>query len=201
MQNAHDRAHALALMQEWTQGDSLRKHALSVSFCCEAHGRREAERLGLPPDQAAQLGETYACAGLLHDFDYERHPTPAEHPFVGVAFLRAHGWPEAMLHAILAHADYSGVSPESHLDKALFASDELAGFLTACALVKPTKSIHDVEPKGVVKKMKDKGFARAVKREDISSGAAMLGMPLEDHIATCLTAMQARAEELGLAGS
>ena len=201
MQDAHNRAHALALMQEWIQGDSLRKHALSVSFCCEAYGRREAERLCLSADEAAQLADTYACAGLLHDFDYERHPTPAEHPFVGVAFLREGGWPEPMLHAILAHADYSGVLPESHLDKTLFASDELAGFLTACALVKPTKSIHDVEAKGVVKKMKDKGFARAVKREDIASGAAMLGLPLEDHVATCLGAMQAHAAELGLAGS
>ncbi len=188
-------------MHEWTQGDSLRKHALSVSFCCEAYGRREAARLDLPADQAAHLIATYACAGLLHDFDYERHPTPAEHPFVGVAFLRERGWPEPMLHAILAHADYSGVAPESHLDKTLFASDELAGFLTACALVKPTRSIHDVEPKGVVKKMKDKGFARAVKREDITSGAAMLGLPLEDHVAACLAAMQAHAAELGLAGS
>ena len=201
MQDVHDRDHAVTLMQEWTQGDSLRKHALSVSFCCEVYGRREAERLGLPAEQAAQLGNIYACAGLLHDFDYERHPTPAEHPFVGVAFLRERGWPEPMLHAILAHADYSGVSPESHLDKTLFASDELAGFLTACALVKPTKSIHDVEAKGVVKKMKDKGFARAVKREDITSGAAMLGLPLEEHIVTCLAAMQAHAAELGLAGS
>ena len=200
MNNPHDRARALTLMEEWTQGDSLRKHALSVSFCCESHARREAERLGLSSDQAGQLADTYACAGLLHDFDYERHPTPAEHPFVGVAFLRQHGWPEPILHAILAHADYSGVRPESHLDKTLFASDELAGFLTACALVKPTKSIYDVEPKGVVKKMKDKGFARAVKREDISSGAAMLDLPLEDHIATCLAAMQAHAAELGLAG-
>ena len=200
MFNTHDQAHALALMQEWIQGDSLRKHALSVSFCCEAYGRLEAGRLGLSTDQAAELTGTYACAGLLHDFDYERHPTPAEHPFIGVAFLREHGWPEPILHAILAHADYSGVQPESHLDKALFASDELAGFLTACALVKPAKSIHDVEPKGVVKKMKDKGFARAVKREDITSGAAMLGLPLEDHITTCLQAMQAHAAELGLAG-
>ena len=200
MDDPHDRDHALALMQEWTQGDSLRKHALSVSFCCEAYGRREAERLGLPADETDQFVDTYACAGLLHDFDYERHPTPAEHPFVGVAFLRERGWPEPMLHAILAHADYSGVLPESHLDKALFASDELAGFLTACALVKPTKSIHDVEAKGVMKKMKDKGFARAVKREDITAGAAMLGLPLEDHIATCLQAMQAHAAELGLAG-
>ena len=200
MQNTHDRVQALALLEEWTQGESLRKHALSVSFCCEAYARREAERLALPADQVAMLADTYACAGLLHDFDYERHPSPAEHPFVGVAYLREHGWPEPILHAILAHAGYSGVLPESHLDKTLFACDELAGFLTACALVKPTKSIHDVESKGVLKKMKEKGFARAVSREDITSGAAMLETSLEEHVALCLGAMQAHAAELGLAG-
>jgi predicted hydrolase (HD superfamily) len=191
-------AKAKALMEEWTTGESLRKHALSVSFCCEAYGRMEAARLGVADvDGAAAL---YACAGLLHDFDYEKHPTPEEHPFVGVAYLREHGWPEEMLHAILAHADYSGVCPESHLDRALFACDELAGFLTACALVKPTKAIADVEAKGAVKKMKDKGFARAVKREDMAAGAEMLGIPLEEHVGNCLRAMQARAGELGLGG-
>ena len=192
---------ALALMQEWTLGDSLRKHALSVSFCCEAYGKQEAERLGLAPDAGEALAEKYAATGLLHDFDYERHPTPAEHPFIGVAYLREHGWPEEMLHAILAHADYSGVLPETHLDRALFASDELSGFLTACALVKPTKSILDVEVAGVKKKMKDKAFARAVKREDITLGAELLGISVEDHIANCLAAMQASATTLGLAGN
>lgn len=147
-----DRAGALALMQEWTQGESLRKHGLSVSFCCEAYGRTEAARLGLTGAAADVLAEKYACTGLLHDFDYERHPTPEEHPFVGVAYLREHGWPEEVLRAILAHADYSGIKPESHLERTLFACDELAGFLTACALVKPTKSIHDVEAKGAVKR-------------------------------------------------
>ena len=191
---------ALALMQEWTLGDSLRKHALSVSFCCESYGTREAERLELPEAEAAELSDKYAATGLLHDFDYERHPTPAEHPFVGVAYLREHGWPEDVLHAILAHADYSGIKPETHLDRTLFACDELAGFLTACALVKPTKSIHDVEAKGAVKKMKDKGFARAVKREDMTLGAEVLGLPLEEHVANCIRAMQAHAPELGLEG-
>ena len=182
-------------MEEWTAGESLRKHALSVSFCCEAYGRIEAERTGVDVEALADL---YACAGLLHDFDYEKHPTPEEHPFVGVAYLREQGWPEEMLHAILAHADYSGVKPETHLDKTLFACDELAGFLTACALVKPTKAIADVEAKGAVKKMKDKGFARAVKREDMTAGAEMLGLPLEEHVGNCLRAMQGRAGELGL---
>jgi predicted hydrolase (HD superfamily) len=185
-------------MREWTQGESLRKHALSVSFCTEAYARMEAARRGLEGAEADALADLYACTGLLHDFDYERHPTPEEHPFVGVAYLRERGWPEEMLHAILAHADYSGVKPETHLDKALFACDELAGFLTACALVKPTKSIHDVEAKGAVKKMKEKGFARAVKREDMATGAEMLGLPLEEHVGNCLRAMQARAGELGL---
>ena len=191
---------ALQLMEEWTKGESLRKHALGVSFCCAAYGQMEAARLGLAGEAAAEFAGEYACAGLLHDFDYERHPTPEEHPFVGVKYLREQGWPEEMLHAILAHAEYTGVRPESHLDKALFASDELAGFLTACALVKPTKAIRDVEAKGAVKKMKDKGFARAVSREDMAAGAEMLGLSLEQHVENCLRAMQAHADELGLGG-
>ena len=189
---------ALALLEEWTQGESLRKHGLSVSFCCEAYGRLEAERTGLTGGAAVEMADLYAATGLLHDFDYERHPTAEEHPFVGVASLRERGWPEELLHAILAHADYSGVKPETHLDKTLFACDELAGFLTACALVKPSKRIAEVEAKGAVKKMKEKGFARAVKREDMTMGAEMLGIPLEEHVAVCLRAMQARAGELGL---
>jgi predicted hydrolase (HD superfamily) len=192
---------ALALLEEWTKGESLRKHGLAVSVCTEAYGVKEAARLGLTPDEAAEFVALYASAGLLHDMDYERHSTQQEHPFVGVAALREQGWPEPVLHAILAHADYSGVAPESHLDRALFACDELAGFLVACALVKPTKSIRDVEVKGVLKKMKDKAFARAVKREDITTGAALLGLAVEEHVGNCVAAMQARAAELGLAGS
>jgi predicted hydrolase (HD superfamily) len=194
------RAQALALLQEWTQGESLRKHGLAVSVCTESYGVLEAERLGLNGAEAAELVELYASAGLLHDMDYERHPTLEEHPFVGVTHLREQGWPEAVLHSILAHADYSGTPRESHLDKALFACDELAGFLTACALVKPSKSIREVEVAGVKKKMKDKAFARAVKREDITDGAELLGLSVEEHVGNCLRAMQARAEELGLAG-
>ena len=189
------REEALRLMQEWTAGESLRKHGLGVSFCCEAYGRLEAARTGAVVEAMADL---YAATGLLHDFDYEKYPTPAEHPFVGVAYLREHGWPEEMLHAILAHADYSGVKPQNYLDRTLFACDELAGFLTACALVKPSKSIAEVEAKGAVKKMKDKGFARAVKREDMTLGAELLGLPLEEHVGNCLRAMQARAKELEL---
>jgi predicted hydrolase (HD superfamily) len=196
----HSRERAMALLEEWTKGESLRKHGLAVSTCTEAYGAKEAARLGLSGEEAADFVAMYASAGLLHDMDYERHPTTDEHPFIGVAVLREQGWPEPLLHAILAHADYSGVAPESHLDRALFACDELAGFLTACALVKPSKSIADVETKGVLKKMKDKAFARAVSREDMTKGAALLGLSLEEHVGNCVAAMQARATELGLAG-
>lgn len=194
----HTSGAARTLLEEWTSGDSLRKHAMSVAACTEAYGRMEGLRLGLSGDELDRFAERYACAGLLHDMDYERHPSVEEHPFVGVRYLREQGWPEEILHAILAHADYSGVKPETHLDRALFACDELAGFLTACALVKPTKSIADVEVAGVKKKMKDKAFARAVKREDMILGAELLGISLEEHVRTCLLAMQARAAELGL---
>lgn len=191
-------AKAEELLREWTASESLVKHGLAVAACTESYGVLEAARLGLGDAEADAFAEKYRCAGLLHDFDYERHPTPAEHPFVGVNYLREQGWPEEILHAILAHADYSGVKPETHLDRALFACDELAGFLTACALVKPSKKIAEVEVAGVKKKMKDKAFARAVKREDITLGAELLGLPVEEHVGNCLAAMQARAEELGL---
>ena len=189
---------ARALLVEWTQGESLRKHGLSVAVCAEAYGRLEALRHGLSGEAVEAFAEPYCCAGLLHDMDYERHPSTEEHPFKGVERLRELGWPDEVLHAIPAHADYSGVRPQSHLDRALFACDELSGFLTACALVKPSKLIADVEVAGVKKKMKDKAFARAVKREDITRGAELLGVPVEEHIGTCLAAMQARADELGL---
>jgi predicted hydrolase (HD superfamily) len=195
------RAEALELLMEWTKSESLRKHGMAVSVCTESYGRREAERLGLTGNDADSFVEAYASAGLLHDMDYERHPSLEEHPFVGVQHLRELGWPEPVLNAILAHADYSGTPRETHLERALFACDELAGFLTACALVKPTKSILDVEVASVKKKMKDKAFARAVKREDITGGAELLGIPLEEHLGNCLKAMQERAVELGLAGS
>jgi putative nucleotidyltransferase with HDIG domain len=189
---------AETLLREWTKGESLVKHGLSVARSTESYGEREAARLGLSSAEAARMAEMYRCAGLLHDMDYERHPTTEEHPFVGVKFLREQGWPEEILQAILAHADYSGVIPQTHLQRSLFACDELSGFLTACALVKPTKSIADVEAAGVKKKMKDKGFARAVKREDMTHGAELLGLPIEEHIANCLAAMQKHATELGL---
>ena len=194
----HDARAAEALLREWTASESLVKHGLAVAACTEAYGAREAARLGLEEEAAAQMADMYRCAGLLHDLDYERHPSLEEHPFVGVAYLREQGWPEPILRAILAHADYSGVVPETHLERTLFACDELAGFLTACALVKPSRAIADVEAAGVRKKMKDKGFARAVKREDMVRGAELLGLPLEEHIGHCIAAMQAQAAALGL---
>jgi predicted hydrolase (HD superfamily) len=163
-----------------------------------AMGEAEAGRLGLGEADRSAMVELYAVTGLLHDFDYERHPTAEEHPFVGVRELERLGWPEQMRTAILGHAQYSGVARETHLAKALFACDELAGFLTACALVKPSRKIAEVEPKSVRKKMKDKAFARGVNRADVIQGAEELGVDLNEHIAFCIEAMKRRAAELGL---
>jgi predicted hydrolase (HD superfamily) len=198
MSASFDRHRAWSLLNEHTQSPSLLKHALAVETCVRACGEREADALALDADARAALLELYSTTALLHDFDYEKHPSPEEHPFVGVAILSEQGWPEEMRTAILGHAEYSGVPRVSHLAKALFACDELAGFLTACSLVKPSKSIHDVEVAGVKKKMKDKAFARGVHREDIVKGAAELAVPLDDHIAFCIAAMQRNAEALGL---
>ena len=194
----YSRAAAWQLLTEWTQGESLRKHALAVETCVAACGEAEADRLGLTGTERAQLVELYATTALLHDFDYERHPSLEEHPFVGVRELERLGWPAPLRTAILGHASYSGVARVTHLDKALFACDELAGFLTACALVKPSRAIRDVEVAGVRKKMKDKAFARGVHREDVIQGAAELGVELDAHIGFCLEAMKRRAPELGL---
>jgi predicted hydrolase (HD superfamily) len=192
------REQARQLLTEWTQSENLRKHALAVEACVVAYGEQEANRLGLEGDARAALLELYSTTALLHDFDYERHPTPEEHPFVGVRELERLGWPEELRTAILGHALYSGVPRTTHLAKALFACDELAGFLTACALVKPSKAIADVEVASVKKKMKDKGFARGVHREDIVQGAAELGVEIDVHIEFCIEAMKKRASELGL---
>jgi predicted hydrolase (HD superfamily) len=192
------RAQAWQLLTEWTQSESLRKHALAVEACVAAMGEAEADRLGLAGEERAALIELYSTTALLHDFDYERHPTAEEHPFVGVRELGRLGWPEELRTAILGHALYSGVPRVTHLAKSLFACDELAGFLTACALVKPTKAIADVEVASVRKKMKDKAFARGVHREEVIQGAAELGVELDAHIAFCLGAMKRRAGELGL---
>ncbi len=197
-QKAYTREAAWELLQQYTQSASLLKHALAVEACVRAYGEAEAARRDLTGEQAAQCIEIYCITGLLHDFDYERYPTPAEHPFVGNRILTAQGWPEEIRQAILGHAEYSGVPRESHLAKALFACDELAGFLTAIALVKPSKSIFDVDVSNVRKKMKEKPFARAVNRQDIVSGAEQLGVDLDAHIAFCIVAMQKNAVALGL---
>lgn len=195
---SHGREGAWKLLTEWTAGESLRKHALAVEACVRAYGAAEADRLGLTGEERAAFVELYSATALLHDFDYERHPSLEEHPFVGVRELERLGWPEAVRTAILGHAQYSGVPRETHLAKVLFACDELAGFLTACALVKPSKAIADVEVAGVRKKMKDKAFAKGVNRQDVIQGAAELGVDLDAHIAFCIEAMKNRAGDLGL---
>jgi len=192
------REQAWQLLTEWTASESLRKHALAVETCVTACGVAEADRLGLIGPERERMIALYSTTALLHDFDYERHPTPEEHPFVGVQELERLGWPEEMRTAILGHAQYSGVPRGTHLAKALFACDELAGFLTACALVKPSKAIADVEVSSVRKKLKDKAFARGVNREDVIQGAAELGVELDAHIGFCLEAMKKRGPELGL---
>jgi len=197
-ESRHGRGEAWKLLTEWTESESLRKHALAVEACVMACGEAEAERLGLTGADREALVNLYSTTALLHDFDYEKHPTEQEHPFVGVRELERQGWPEEMRTAILGHAEYSGVPRETYLAKALYACDELAGFLTACALVKPSKAIADVEVPGVRKKMKDKAFARGVHRENIVQGAAELGVDLDAHIAFCIEAMKRRAGTLGL---
>lgn len=192
------RQHALRLLCEWTHSESLRKHALAVEACVVAYAEAEADRLALTGDPRAHLLNLYATTALLHDFDYERHPSRDEHPFVGVRELERQGWPLELRTAILGHAEYSGTPRVTHLDKVLFACDELAGFLTACALVKPSKAIAEVEVPGVRKKMKDKAFARGVQRQDLIQGAAELGVDLDAHIAFCIQAMRKRAGDLGL---
>jgi len=192
------REKALSLLWEWTLSESLRKHALAVEACVVAYGEAEADRLGLAGEERSALLNLYSTTALLHDFDYERHPSREEHPFVGVRELERLGWPLEMRTAILGHAEYSGTPRITHLDKALFACDELAGFLTACSLVKPTKAIADVEVAGVRKKMKDKAFAKGVNRQDVIQGAEELGVDLDAHIAFCIGAMKERAGELGL---
>ncbi|MBV8115983.1 MAG: HAD family hydrolase [Silvibacterium sp.] len=197
----YDRQRAWELLNEWTQSPSLIKHALAVETCVRAYGEREADTRALTGDEREAFVEAYSVTGLLHDFDYERHPSLEEHPFVGNRLLVEQGWPEEIRTAILGHAEYSGVPRETHLAKSLFACDELAGFLTACSLVKPTKSIFDVDVAGVKKKMKDKAFARGVNRDDITTGAGELGVPLDEHIAFCIQAMKNNADALGLRGT
>lgn len=194
----YTREDAWTLLTEYTQSASLLKHALAVETCLVAYAKAEAARRGLSGAEAENLAATYSTTGLLHDFDYEKFPTEQEHPFVGNQILIERGWPEEIRQAILGHAEYSGVPRNSHLAKALFACDELAGFLTAVALVKPTRSILDVDVAGIRKKMKDKAFARAVNRQHIVAGAQELGVDLDAHIAFCIQAMQRNSAALGL---
>ena len=196
----YTRTEAWSVLNQYTQSPGLLKHALAVEACMSAHGEQQAAALGLSEEQGNALRDTYRITGLLHDFDYEKYPSAEEHPFVGNKILAEQGWPEEIREAIMGHAQYSGVARKTHLAKALFACDELAGFLTAVALVKPTKSIFDVDGVSVRKKMKDKAFARGVQREDIIEGARDLGLDPDAHIAFCIAAMRRNAEALGLAG-
>jgi putative nucleotidyltransferase with HDIG domain len=175
------------LLTEFTQSESLRKHALAVEACLRAYARK-----------AGADEELWGMVGLLHDFDYEKYPSAEEHPSKGSEILKERGYSEEVRRAIMSHAQYSGVARVSALEKTLFACDELAGFITACALVKPGKSLAEVEAPSVRRKMKDKAFARSVHREDIVEGAADLGLDLEQHIAFCIEAMKTIAKELGL---
>jgi len=186
----NERGAAWGLLTEFTQSESLRKHALAVEACMRAYARKQAA------DE-----ELWGLVGLLHDFDYERHPTAEEHPYKGNEILKERGYSEEIRRAIMSHAEYTGVPRITPMEKTLFACDELAGFITACALVKPGKSLAEVEAKSVRKKMKDKAFARSVNRNDIVTGATDLGVELEEHIAFCIEAMKSVAAELGLDGS
>jgi putative nucleotidyltransferase with HDIG domain len=186
-----DRQAAWELLTEYTKSESLLKHAMAV----EAAMRAYAEKLGEDP-------EMWGIVGLVHDFDYERYPSAeAGHPFKGAEELRAKGYPEYLVKAVLSHADYSGVPRDTPMEKTLFACDELCGFITAAALIRPTKSVLDLEASSVKKRMKDKAFARNVKREDIVNGAQELGVDLTEHITFVIKAMQGIADELGLRGS
>ena len=184
-----DRSAAWSLLTEFTQSESLRKHALAVEACMRAYARK-----------CHASEELWGTVGLIHDFDYEKYPSAQEHPYKGNEILKQRGYSDEIRRAIMSHAEYSGVPRETPLEKALFACDELAGFITACTLVKPGKSLTEVEAKSVRKKMKDKAFARSVNRDDIVNGARDLGMDLEEHIAFCIAAMKGIAAELGLAG-
>ena len=184
---SHTRDDAWRILTQYTESDSLRKHALAVEAAMRFYAARFRED-----------AELWGNTGLLHDFDYERWPNAPDHPTKGMEILRGLGWPEEMLTAIAGHAPYLGVPRESLLAKTLFAVDELCGFITAVAYVRPSRKVEDVEAPSVKKKMKDKAFARTVSREDILIGTEELGIPLDEHIQNCITAMRGVAEQLGL---
>src|ERR1700741_3765863 len=185
-----DRAAAWGLLTEFTQSESLRKHAQAVEACMRAYARK------LSGDE-----ELWGVVGLLHDFDYDRWPSLEDHPYKGNEILKERGYSDEIRRAIMSHAEYSGVTRDTPMEKALFACAELAGFLTAVALSKPSKSLAEVDVKSVRKRMKDKAFARKVNRDDIIQGAAALGVDLDEHIGVCIEAMKLFAKELGLDGS
>ena len=184
------RSDAWALMTEFTQGESLRKHMLAV----EAAVRGYARQFGEDEDD-------WGVVALLHDFDYERYPDQQNHPYRGVEVLKARGYPEWVTRAILSHADYSGVPRESRLEKTLYACDEMSGIVTAASLVRPSKSILDLEASSVIKRMKDKAFARNVSRDDLRRGAEELNLPLEEHVGNVIRFLRERADALGLRGT
>jgi predicted hydrolase (HD superfamily) len=184
------RAEAWQLLTEWTTGESLRKHALAVEAAVRGYART-----------AGANEEEWGIVALLHDFDYERYPTADDHPFRGCDELRRRGYPEWVMKAILSHANYSGVPRETPLEHTLFACDEMAGFVTAAALVRPSKSVLDLEPGSVIKRMKDKAFARAVSRDDLRLGAEELNLPLDTHVANVIAFMREQAAALGLRGT
>ena len=185
-----NREAAWQLLNEFTRSESLLKHALAVEAAVRGYARRFGE------DETG-----WGIVALLHDFDYERWPSLEEHPYRGSEILRERGYPEWVIRAILSHADYTGVPREGRLEKTLFACDEMAGFVTAAALIRPSRSILDLEPSSVMKRMKDKAFARAVKREDLRAGAELLGLPIEEHIGNVIESMREQADQLGLRGS
>ena len=189
-----DRESAWCLLTEFTQTESLRKHALAVEACMRAC----AKKFG---GGSAEDENLWGIVGLIHDFDYERWPSLQDHPYRGNEVLKERGWPEVVRRAIMSHAEYSGEMRDTPMGKALFACDELAGFITAVALIKPGKSLAEVDAKSVRKRMKDKAFARKVNRDDIVNGAAALGVDLDEHIAFCIAALRGIAGELGLDGS
>ena len=184
------RESAWALMTEYTKSESLRKHMLAVEAAVRGYARKWGEN-----------EDEWGIVALLHDFDYERWPDQENHPFRGVEILKGHGYPEWVTRAILSHAEYSGVPRESRLEKALYACDEMSGFVTAAALVRPSKSVLDLEASSVIKRMKDKAFARAVSRDDLRKGAEEIGLPLAEHVENVILFMRERADVLGLRGT
>jgi predicted hydrolase (HD superfamily) len=195
MNEIKTREAAWQLLTEFTQSESLRKHALAVEACLRACARK------LASGSAEEEEDLWGIVGLIHDFDYDRYPSLDDHPYKGNAILKERGWPDVISRAVMSHAEYTGVTRDSLMEKALFACDELAGFITAVTLIKPSKSLAEVDVKSVRKRMKDKAFARKVNRDDIINGAAELGVDLDEHIARCIEALKGIATELGLDGS